>query len=125
MEEQIRFLDGMSLQAQREMLLSTLTESAKLDEMMDQLIDAWRHGDTAHLETNMLAELAKHEELNKLLVTDRNLRWVEQIEGFLDDDEDYLIVVGALHLVGQNGVPEQLKRMGYDVRQLNEPPSLH
>ena len=123
-EEQIQFLDGMSLQAQREMLLSTLTESATLEELMDGLIDAWRHGDVARLEAGMLHELAKHEELNKALVTDRNSRWVAAIEDLLDDDDDYLIIVGALHLVGPNGVPNQLKHIGYGVRQLSEPPPL-
>ena len=121
-EEQIQFLDGMSLQAQREMLLSTLAESAKLGEMMDDLIDAWHHGDIASLETGMLDELAKHEELNKTLVTDRNSRWVGQIEGLLDDDDDYLIIVGALHLIGPSGVPRQLESIGYDIQQLSEPP---
>jgi uncharacterized protein YbaP (TraB family) len=123
-EEQIQFLDGMSMQAQRDMLMSTLTESAKLGEMMDELIDAWRHGDVAHLESGMLDDLAKHEELNKALVTDRNSRWVDRIEGLLDDDDDYLIVVGALHLIGRDGVPKQLERSGYTVRQLSEPPSV-
>jgi len=123
-EEQIQFLDGMSLQAQQEMLLSTLKESAKLGEMMDDLIDAWRHGDVAFLETGMLDELAKHEELNKALVTDRNSRWVAKIEGLLDDDDDYLVIVGALHLVGSNGLPDHLQRIGYSVHQLSEPPSL-
>jgi hypothetical protein len=121
-EEQIQFLDGLSLQAQQEMLLSTLEESAKLSEMMDDLIDAWRHGDVASLETGMLDELAKHEELTKILVTDRNSRWVGQIESLLDDDDDYLVIVGALHLIGAGGVPSQLESIGYDVHQLSEPP---
>ena len=121
-EEQIQFLDGMSLQAQQEMLLSTLEESAKLSEMMDDLIEAWRHGDVASLETGMLDELAKHEELNKVLVTDRNSRWVGQIESLLDDDDDYLVIVGALHLIGPSGVPRQLESIGYDIHQLSEPP---
>ncbi len=123
-EEQIQFLDGMSMQAQRDMLMSTLTESAKLGEIMDELIDAWRHGDVAHLKSGMLDDLAKHEELNKALVTDRNRRWVERIEDLLDDDDDYLIVVGALHLIGDQGVPNLLKQQGIGIYQLSEPPRL-
>ncbi len=123
-EQQLQFLDGMSLPAQRDMLLSTLQESAKLGDTMDEVIDAWRHGDVATLEEGMLSDLEKHAELNKALVTDRNSRWVEQIEELLDDNEDYLIVVGALHLVGENGVPKQLDRVGYSVQQLSEPPTL-
>jgi len=123
-EQQIQFLDGMSLDAQREMLLSTLVESAKMGEMMDDLIDAWRHGDVSFLESGMLVELEKHEELNKALVTDRNARWVTRIDELLNDDDDYLIIVGALHLVGPDSVPTQLQNIGYDVRQLSEPPTL-
>jgi uncharacterized protein YbaP (TraB family) len=123
-EEQIQFLDSMSIEAQREMLLSTLTESANLAEMMDELIDAWRHGDVSVLQSGMLDELAKHEELNKALVTDRNARWVERIEDLLDDDENYLIVVGALHLVGDQGVPNMLEQRGIGIYQLSEPPSV-
>jgi len=123
-EQQLQFLDGMSLQAQRDMLLSTLVESAKLGDMMDDVINAWRYGDVATLEDGMLSDLEKHPELNKALVTDRNARWVDQIEELLDDDKDYLIVVGALHLVGENGVPKQLDRVGFSVQQLSEPPSV-
>jgi len=122
--EQIQILDGMSIEAQRGMLMATLTESAKLRETMDELIDAWRHGDVAHLESGMLDELAKHEELNKALITDRNRRWVDRIETLLADDDNYLIVVGALHLIGLDGVPRQLERNGYHVQQLSEPPSI-
>jgi len=120
-EEQIQFLDGMSMQAQRDMLVSTLEQGAELSELMDELIDAWHRGDIAFLENVMLSELAEHQELNKAIVVDRNKRWVEQIDTLLDDDENYLIIVGALHLVGENGVPRQLARRGTPVRQLSEP----
>lgn len=123
-EEQLGFLDGLSLQAQREMLLSTLEESAALAEIMDDLIVAWRHGDLEFLESEMLQSIAEHDELNQVLVTDRNARWARHIDTLLDDRDDYLIVVGALHLVGVNGVPSLLARKGVPIQQLSEPPTL-
>jgi len=123
-EEQLQFLDGMSLDAQREMLVSTLTDSAELSTIMNDMIDAWHRGDTATLEAGMLDELAQNEELNKVLVTDRNARWVEQINPLLDHSDDYLIVVGALHLIGKEGVPMLLQRSGLEVQQLSTPPSV-
>lgn len=123
-EEQIAFLDGMSLQAQREMLLATLEDAAELSETMDDLIDAWRLGDIEFLENSMLSDMSDHVELEKILVTDRNNRWVEHISELLDDEDDYLIIVGALHLIGPNGVPQQLAAGGYDVRQLSESPTV-
>jgi uncharacterized protein YbaP (TraB family) len=123
-EEQIQFLDGMSLQAQRDMFLSTLTESAELSELMDGLIEAWHRGDVDFLQSGMLDDIEKHPELNKALVTDRNARWVDRIEDLLDDEDDYLIIVGALHLIGENGVPELLSSKGRKVQQLSEPPTV-
>lgn len=123
-DEQLGFLDGLSLPAQRKMLLSTLEESAELVEMMDDLILAWRHGDVDFLETEMLESLAEHKELNKVLVTDRNARWVSQIGKLLHDDDDYLVIVGALHLIGDDGVPNLLARKGVPIQQLRERPTL-
>lgn len=123
-DEQLQFLDGMSLQAQRDMLLATLTEGADLAAEMDKLISAWHHGDAGTLASEMLEELAEHEELYKALVTDRNARWVKQLRKLFEHDDDYLIVVGALHLVGPSGVPLQLEQLGYNVRQLSESPPI-
>jgi len=122
--EQLSFLDGLSLQAQREMLLQTLEEGATLTESIDELISAWRHGDTSTLEEGLLAGLEEHVELNQVLVVDRNRRWVTRIEELLDDEQDYLVIVGALHLVGRNGLPHLLESAGTPIRQLSEPPSL-
>jgi len=123
-EEQVQILDSMSLPTQREFLLSTLSDSAKLGELMDEMIDAWRHGDTAALEAGLMQDLADNEELYKLLVADRNDRWVKKIHPLLNDADDYLIIVGALHLIGDDGVPQQLQRSGYSVHQLSEPPTV-
>jgi uncharacterized protein YbaP (TraB family) len=123
-EEQLAFLDGLPLAAQRDMLLSTLLEGAEIKEMMDGMIDAWRHGDLDYLNDVLLDSFAKFEAINKALITDRNERWVIQTMELLDDDDDYLIVVGAMHLVGKGGVPERLAREGIRIRQLSEPPTL-
>ncbi len=117
-EEQLQFLDGLSLTAQREMLLQTLLDSAELQDIMDETIEAWRKGDTAFIEETMLADMQQYEELNKVIVVDRNHRWTDAIEAMLDDEDDYLIVVGTLHLVGEDGVPRLLEERGVRIRQL-------
>ncbi len=124
MEQQLSFLDGMSLQAQREMLLSTLEESANIEALMDEVLEAWHRGDVDSLASSMLEEISKNEELNKALLVDRNANWVGSIRQLLDDSDDYLVVVGALHLIGPLGVPRQLQGLGYDVQQLSEPPTV-
>lgn len=120
-DEQLAFLDELSLDAQQDLLMQTLTEGKNIASVMDDMIRAWRAGDIAYLEDNMLDDMAKYPELFKTIVTDRNQRWIRAIEDLLDDDDDYLIVVGALHLVGDVGVPALLSRRGVKIRQVNEP----
>ena len=120
LQEQLGFLDGLSLDAQRQMLLSTLVEGAKIRTMMDEMISAWHHGDIEFLDKLLLEGFAGNETLNDVLIVNRNKRWVSQIIARLDDTDDYLIVVGALHLVGDGGVPQRLARRGIHIRQLSE-----
>ncbi len=123
-EEQLQFLDGLSLQAQRDMLLQTLEEGAAIGETIDEMIRAWRYGDIDTLETGLLDSFAEHRELHDALVTRRNIRWVEQIGELLDDADDYLVIVGAMHLDGAEGVPNLLAEKGVQIRQVSEPPGL-
>jgi uncharacterized protein YbaP (TraB family) len=123
-EEQTAFLDGLTIETQREMLLQVLEEGATISESIDEIIHAWRIGDVAALESGLLEDLAENAELAEALVNSRNRRWVDQISELLDDDDDYLIIVGALHLVGEQGVPQLLARDGVEIDQLSEPPAV-
>ncbi len=119
-EEQLGFFDNMSIEAQTDLLMQTLTESRDADQMMGDMIDAWRHGDIEFMQSNMLADMAQYPELYDTIVADRNRRWVDEIVQLLDDSEDYLIIVGALHLVGDDGVPSLLSQRGIEIGQMNE-----
>jgi len=119
--EQLEFLDGLSLPAQRSLLMQTLRESLSIEEDINLLISAWRHGDIGFFEETLLAEMRKYPELYKTLVVDRNRAWVEKIRKLTTEKNDYLVVVGALHLVGEDGVPALLSKHGISADQLSEP----
>jgi uncharacterized protein len=70
------------------------------------------------MEANMLKDIQNHEELYKTIVVNRNLDWVEQLTELLQDEQNYLVVVGALHLIGDQGVPTLLEQRGYSVVQV-------
>lgn len=52
------------------------------------------------------------------LLIDRNYNWMPTIENFLQETEDKLVVVGAGHLVGEDGIINLLEKQGYRVRRL-------
>lgn len=117
-DEQLSFLDNLSADAQIDLLLQTLDEGGNIASMMDDMIRAWRDGDVKYLEDNMLDDMSQYPELFEVIVSRRNQRWVQSIEALLDDDDDYLVVVGALHLIGDVGVPTLLARRGVKIRQV-------
>jgi hypothetical protein len=119
--EQLEFLDGLSLPAQRSLLIQTLRESMSIEQNINLLISAWRHGDIDYFEETLLSEMRKYPELYKTLIVDRNRAWVEKIRKLTAEKNDYLVVVGALHLVGEDGVPALLSKHGISADQLSEP----
>jgi len=121
MRQQLELLDGLSPDAQREMLIQALSEGTGMGEMMDSMITAWRTGDLDFMEETLLSDMEGYPELNRIIVVDRNLDWTNQIEELLDDEIDYLIIVGTLHLIGEDGVPELLELRGHEVTQLHQP----
>ncbi len=120
-DEQLRFLDGLPIDAQRTLLMQVLETASSIESSMDAIITAWRQGDLGFLQDTLMAELAQDPELYETLITDRNHRWADRIAALLDDRDDYLIIVGVLHLVGDEGVPELLIKRGIQVSQMREP----
>jgi uncharacterized protein YbaP (TraB family) len=116
--QQLEMLDGLSVAAQRDLLMQTLIESEDAAQSMISLVAAWRNGDTAFLEGTLLEEIRSYPEIYQTIVVRRNENWINAILGLLDDSDDYLVIVGAMHMIGDSGVPELLRAKGYVVEQL-------
>ena len=118
--EQLEILDNLSAEAQREMLIQTLSDSMDIADAMNDMVNAWRYGDIEFLADSLLDDMQDFEELHDAIVVQRNKNWVEEIQELLEKDDDYLIIVGALHLVGEEGVPNLLSQIGHEVVQLHQ-----
>src|ERR1700722_4114803 len=116
-EQQLGIFAHLSLDEQRRFLLYTLDDADDTASATDAVITAWRNGDTASLEKLLSESYAQYPELFRMLTTDRNHAWLPVISGLLHDDQDYLVVVGALHLVGKDGIVQLLQQQGYQVIQ--------
>jgi uncharacterized protein len=117
-ETQINTLENMGKGYENELILSTLKELKKTPEFMDEMKKAWRNGNLADLEKIGIKTMrAEFPELNKILLTNRNNAWLPKIKAMLGTPERELILVGALHLAGEEGVLAQLKKQGFVVEQ--------
>jgi uncharacterized protein len=90
-------------------------------EDMEELFKAWEDGNVTRMESLTFEPLNKAPELAPFyekMIDERNFKMAEKIEEFLDSNETYFIVVGAGHLVGENGLLNLLSEKGYAVEQL-------
>ncbi|HEU4626058.1 MAG TPA: TraB/GumN family protein [Steroidobacteraceae bacterium] len=117
-DEQLGLLAGMSSDDQAKFLDLTLEEMHEMAGETDTLLAAWRAGNAQKLAAILSDEYKVAPVLYRTLVADRNQRWMPQIEKLLKSDKDYLVVVGALHLVGTGGLLELAKARGYEAKQL-------
>jgi len=116
-EQQFGALAGLPLPQQKRMLLMTVEETEEFDAETEKLLTAWRNGDIEALDETLSAEYKEFPELYAPLTENRNRAWVPQLVDLLDDEDDYLVVVGALHLVGRNSVIDLLEQRGYEIKQ--------
>ena len=99
-EQQFQMLAGLPMEQQKRFLVMTLDESARLDRELDELLRAWQSGDAEALARLLSTEYEQFPDLYRRLTVDRNRAWAGRLAELLADRDDYLVVVGALHLVG-------------------------
>ena len=119
MNEQLGVLQGMSYPDQARFLDMVVTEMHDVESETQSVVTAWRTGDAAKLAALLSDEYKSFPTLYRLLVSDRNKRWVPQIEKLLHGNQDYFVVVGALHLVGDGGLLDLIRRDGYKADSVN------
>ena len=115
-EFQLSLLDSLPLDEQLQLLDLTLAELDEMPSMVDELYAAWRSGDVRRLDEFLLEGYRETPKLYDDLVDRRNRNWVPQLKALLERGEDTLVVVGALHLVGERGLIALLVREGLQPR---------
>jgi uncharacterized protein len=117
-EFQISRFDTMSMDQQDRMLAETLNELATETATVGKLGDAWKAGDVAAIERIALADLKSDPVMYQRLLVERNKNWMPKIEALFARKGHAMVVVGAAHLVGADGLVAMLKAKGYAVEQL-------
>jgi uncharacterized protein YbaP (TraB family) len=118
LRDQAEIFDRFNDEQNEQYLLSTLSGLPAYAEMIRQLVNAWRDGDVESLDRLLNQDQKADPATHDVLFSRRNSKWVPEIERFAHGDANYLIIVGAGHLVGVDGVVAQLRRAGYSVQQL-------
>jgi uncharacterized protein YbaP (TraB family) len=70
------------------------------------------------LDSLINSRVAEAPTLFDALITARNRAWIPKIEALIQGGDDALVVVGAGHLVGTQGVVAMLRAKGYTLEQM-------
>lgn len=120
-DAQLGALDSVPYSEQAQGLDEFLEDPTTATKQLQDMHAWWRAGDVARLDSEMRADMAKKTPISyKLLDVDRNNAWMPQIEQRLTGSkhDDTLVVVGSLHLLGKDGLVENLRAKGYKVERI-------
>ena len=125
MSAQMQVLDSLSSELQTAMLQIAVDEisSGEVEGLVAEMVMAWRTGNMDKLGAVLLAEErrlpdAMAKEFHERFLTKRNVAMVRQIERMLLNGDRVFVAVGAMHMVGEDGIPALLGAKGYEVRPL-------
>jgi len=119
-EEQLGFMDRLDNDTQRQFLLQSLQDAVTVQNEVETLVNAWARGDTDTLRDSLLQGLEDVPALYDAILVQRNRNWATTVAGLLDRTENYLVVVGAMHLVGDDSLLAMLEAKGIRARQLSD-----
>jgi uncharacterized protein YbaP (TraB family) len=111
--DQLSVFDNRTFEEQTRFLLDSAEDAPTLNEDLQKLIAAWRTGNLRALEKEFQKERKKSPALYDALLGVRNRQWLPKIEALLEQDRNYLVVVGALHFVGREGLLSLLEKQGH------------
>ncbi len=118
-DQQLAFFYDAPIKVQVDMLRQSIDEIADFQKAMDKEHDTWRRGDADAIQAETKKEFAKYPDLYQNLLAQRNRNWIPQIEKMLaDGNNDTLLIVGAAHLPGSDGVVKLLQQKGYTVERI-------
>jgi uncharacterized protein len=115
---QIDLITGFS-NSEEELLVEKSLE--KIDDEKKEygeLLTAWKKGDANGLEKMVNEMRTDAPAIFKKLVPDRTASWMPEVDKLLHGSQNAIVIVGAGHLVGSDGMVELLKKKGIKVTQL-------
>ncbi len=115
--DQIALFDALPFETQADYLIASLEEAHDLPKEVDDMVHAWARGDTLWFAEQLKSEIGRDPKLYQSILVARNRKWIPKIEALLNDNKNYLVIVGTGHLVGEGSVIEFLKKDGIAATQ--------
>lgn len=117
---QTELMASLSSSEQILMLNDAIRMVEQGDDYFGRMIATWQRGDTAGLEALMresFGDTSATAGLTRKILTDRNATMAAKIRDLAQNGTPLFVVVGAAHMIGENGLVAHLQRQGYAIQQ--------
>lgn len=116
-EFQIARFDDMPPADQDRLLRQSIREIESETQAVTTLVNAWKSGDAATVERIVLADVKDDPLMYRRLIVERNQTWFPKLEALVTRSRPALVVVGAAHLVGPDGLLALFRAKGFSLEQ--------
>lgn len=119
-QDQLDVFDTLPMNVQEALLKESLafTNSKKREKAFLHMVKSWHQGNLDGLE-ELVESFKRYPLYYKNLLVQRNHNWVPQIEEFLTEEKNVLVIVGAAHLPGEDGLLHLLTEKGYELERVS------
>lgn len=120
-EENLNGISGWykNIKDDANVLLDFIKNQAAAIDKINTINNGYREQNLSILETYYTDNIANSIDVSNKLLKNRNLKWIPKIEEKIKTKQSF-IAVGALHLVGEFGLINQLRELGYKVEPIME-----
>lgn len=116
--EQVDLLEALGKGQEDAFIDYTLKDIENLPTLLPALKEAWRQGNEQDTIQLMLVPLkTEFPQVYNALVVKRNNKWIPAIEDMFNTDATEFVLVGLLHIIGQDGILEHFKSRGYTIEK--------
>jgi uncharacterized protein YbaP (TraB family) len=120
-EQQLGFFSGLDEETQREFLREAIEEAEQGPAMIGEMTTAWERGDLDTLERVVVDDTRReYPDVYEALFLRRNNAWMEVLTREMQGSGVDFVAVGAGHLLGEDGLVEQMRARGYTVERVGE-----
>lgn len=119
-DEQLSYITSMAEGQENEFVQYTLEDLGELSNLITPLTRDWRKGDVQGLYDLMISDLTtRYPKVHDDLLVSRNNNWLPKLKALMQTPETEFVLVGTLHLPGEEGILAMLEEQGFTLKQLN------
>lgn len=117
-DSQFAIFDRLPSPDQTVLLEQVAKDAASPEDEEADMMKMWLRGDTEGIDRESRDGFLADPQLRAALLTDRNVRWADQLDKMLQGGARPFVAVGASHVSGPDGLPAIMAKHGWTIRRI-------